>query len=76
MLGILPVIKSIKKCSIIKSAKIFKSVGKSNLYFIYNIKDKSFDDVFLFSSLNAKLFTSDIIIKLMKDKNFFPIKKE
>lgn len=48
----------------------------SNLYFIYNIKDKSFDDVFIFSSLNAKLFASDIILKLMKEKNYFPVIKE
>jgi hypothetical protein len=48
----------------------------SNLYFIYNIKEKSFDDIFIFSSLNAKLFTSEIILKLMKKKNLFPIKME
>lgn len=49
--------------------------NNSPLYFIYNVKDKSFDDIQLFSSLDSKVLSSDTIIKLMCIKQIFPIEK-
>lgn len=48
----------------------------SKLYFIYNIKDKTFDDIQLFSGLNSSSLSSESIIKLMCLKQIFPIEKQ
>ena len=49
--------------------------AESKLYFIYNTKEKSFDDVHAFSSLDSKILSSETIIKLMCSKQIYPIER-
>lgn len=48
----------------------------SKLFFIYNNKEKSFDDILIYSKLNLEIIYSDCIIKMMEKKDLYPIKKE
>lgn len=48
----------------------------SKLIFIYQKKEKSFDDLISFSNLNFEIISSDCIIKLMDHKKIFPVNKD
>ena len=45
----------------------------SKLFFIFKNKSKQFDELLLLSNLNLSLISSDTIIKLMNNKNLYPI---
>lgn len=47
----------------------------SKLFFIYKNKDKSFDDISLISSIKFETISSDIILKIMSNKNIYPIEQ-
>lgn len=53
-----------------------KSDENAKLFFIFNSKNKSFDELILLSNLNPVLLSSETIVKLMKQKNFYPITAE
>ena len=47
----------------------------SKLFFIYKNKSKSFDEIALISSIKFETISSDIILKIMSNKNIYPIEK-
>ncbi len=55
---------------------IKNSIMTNQLYFIYNSKNKSFDDIVSISNFQIELIKSEILIKIMSLKNIFPLEKE
>ena len=47
----------------------------SKLFFIYAKKNKSFDDAVMFSDQKCQVFDHSVLVKIMKENNFYPIKK-
>lgn len=53
-----------------------QSSTNTNIYFIIQSYDESFENLFKITSLKINLLSPDIITKIMEQKNIFPILKE
>lgn len=51
-------------------------ISTNKLYFIYKSKNKSFDDIISISDYQTELFSCEILMKIMSQKNLYPIQKE
>lgn len=58
--------------------ELFLNENKPNnkIIFIYTKTEKDFDELSSLSSLNFSCISSEVILKLMTNKNIYPIKKE
>lgn len=61
---------------LLQETLIKHSILINKLYFIYNSKNKSFDDIISISNYQIELIESETLKKVMSLKNIFPIEKE